>query len=185
MISRSISLSAGSFMMMMLQQLVLKSSHLWLYVFFLSNIFGYISKKDVVNRIYERVIHEAKRWPALVVPKELRGMPQDVWHMFSKWFPPVLILAAIFWATSGNNFLENNHFWHVAGHYFHAVSQLHHADTQWSAGGEWLRQWACAFWGLASLAAASPLTVCLYTGKQLYVRFCLTLHVCKYARWGH
>lgn len=62
MISRSISLSASSFMMMMmLQQLVLKSRHLWLYVFFLSNIFVYISKKDVVNRIYERVIHEAKR----------------------------------------------------------------------------------------------------------------------------
>lgn len=151
MISRSISLWASSFMMMMLQQLVLKSRHLWLYVFFLSNIFVYISKKDVVNRIYERVIHEAKRWPALVVPKELRGMPQDVWHIIVQ-----QVISASF-NIGGHFFGKQPLSWHVTGCYFHAVSQLHHADTQWSAGGEWLRQWACAFWGLASLAAASPL----------------------------
>lgn len=79
MISRSISLSASSFMLM-LQRLVLKSNRLWVYVFFLSNVFVYISKRAVANRIYERVIHEAKRWPALVVPQE-RDMPQDVWHI--------------------------------------------------------------------------------------------------------
>lgn len=90
-------------MMMMLQQLVLKSRHLWLYVFFLSNIFVYISKKDVVNRIYERVIHEAKRWRALVVPKELRGMPQDVWHIIVQ-----QVISASF--NIGGHFLGNNHF---------------------------------------------------------------------------
>lgn len=81
---------------MMLQQLVLKSRHLWLYVFFLSNIFVYISKKDVVNRIYERVIHEAKRWPALVVPK-------DVWHIIVQ-----QVISASF--NIGGHFLGNNHF---------------------------------------------------------------------------
>lgn len=185
MISRLISLSAGSFMMMMLQQLVLKSSHLWLYVFFLSNIFGYISKKDVVNRIYERVIHEAKRWPALVVPKELRGMPQDVWHMFSKWFPPVLILAAIFWATSGNNFLENNHFLACRRPLFSccqsAASCRHSVVSRW-----WVAQTVSMCVLRVSLISCCLSINSLFVHrKQLYVHFCLTLHVCKYARWGH
>lgn len=53
--------------------------------------------------IYERVIHEAKRWPALVVPKELRGMPQDVWHIIVQ-----QVISASF--NIGGHFLGNNHF---------------------------------------------------------------------------
>lgn len=179
MISRSISLWASSFMMMMLQQLVLKSRHLWLYVFFLSNIFVYISKKDVVNRIYERVIHEAKRWPALVVPKELRGMPQDVWHIIVQ-----QVISASF--NIGGHF-----FWETTT--FLACHRLLFSCCQSAAS---CRHSVVSRWWVAQTVSMCVLRVSLIScclsinslfvhRKQLYVSFCLTLHVCKYARWGH